>query len=70
MPPPGPDGSLDEFDTSLCSVPAEIVDLLDEEQRAAFEEARTAERIWRGAWGTEEMDGLRDRGGLEISFNN
>ena len=68
MPPPGPDSALDDFDTSLSSVPAEIIELLDEQQRKDFEAAREGERVWRERWGNEAKDGLR--GELEISYNN
>ena len=68
MPPPGPDSGLDDFDTSLSSVPQDIINLLDEQQKRDFLAAREEERRWRGKWGTEEKDGLRK--GLEISYNN
>ena len=69
MPYPGPDGDvMDDYDTSLSSVREDILDLLDEQQRQAFEEARKAEQKWRGMWGTESEDGLR--GELVVSYNS
>ena len=69
MPYPGPDGQLmDEFDTSLSSVPQDIIDLLDDQQRHDFLQARGFEREWKSQWKTEREDKLR--GELNISYNN
>ena len=69
MPYPGPDSQLmDEFDTSLSGVPQEIIDLLDEQQRRDFLQARGFERDWKSRWKTEREDKLRGR--LDISYNS
>ena len=69
MPYPGPDGQLmDEFDTSLSSVPQDIIDLLDDQQRHDFLQAREFERQWKSQWKTEREDKLR--GELNISYNS
>ena len=69
MPYPGPDGQLmDEFDTSLSSVSQDIIDLLDDQQRHDFLQAREFEREWKSQWKTEREDKLR--GELNISYNS
>lgn len=69
MPYPGPDGEvMDEFDTSLSSVPQELIDLLDDQQRRDFLQARGFESEWKTRWKTEAEDKLR--GELYISYNS
>ena len=69
MPYPGPDGEvMDEFDTSLSSVPQDLIDLLDDQQRRDFLQARELESEWKTQWKSEAEDKLR--GELYISYNS
>lgn len=43
----------------LSGVSEDVLDVLPEDCRRAFEEAREREREWKGRWGVEGVDGGR-----------
>lgn len=65
---PGPDGDVYDLGTNgLSDVTQEVLDVLPENCRAAFYEARAAELAWKAKWIDEHKDGAR--GKLRIGFN-
>jgi chromatin structure-remodeling complex protein RSC7 len=57
---PGPDADMIEPSGSgLSAVPQDIVDLLPEKERQAFEEAKAREGRWKNNWGSETEDSMR-----------
>ncbi|EMC92957.1 hypothetical protein BAUCODRAFT_37871 [Baudoinia panamericana UAMH 10762] len=67
---PGPDSAtLDPTSGSngLTTIPAELVEELPAECRAAFEQARGEETRWKRSWGTEAGSALR--GELRVGFS-
>lgn len=55
---PGLGGNVEGM-SGLCGVSQEILDTLPEDCRKAFEEEREKERMWKGRWKTESVDGAR-----------
>lgn len=66
-PVPGPDGDMKDLQPGgLSDVSDDLVRLLPESCRAAFEQARKDESGWRGKWGGERRDGARAE--IEITY--
>ena len=68
FPYPGPPGDLaDGTPNGLDDIPEDIVDLLPDDCRKDFEEARDMERKWKNRWRGEGRDGMR--GDPKIAYN-
>jgi len=53
----------------LSAIPEDILAELPADCRAAFEEAKRAERGWSGLWGVEAEVGMRPRAGLGVGLS-
>ena len=66
---PGPDGpAIDLGPGGLTDVAQDIVDILPDTTRQAFEEMKIVERAWKQSWGGEDEDQARAK--LRISYNS
>lgn len=65
---PGPDGLYNDIGAhGLANIAEEILAELPPECRAAFEDAKRKELVWKNRWRTEVEDGCR--GKLKIGFS-